>query len=100
MLRIPSLAVAGTLLLARSASAHNAASPLPPLAWAPLPHGTVRPEGWLQRQLRVQGDGALTLHHVWGGTAERQVPVIVSADPQQQAYCKDMLPGVFHFLVP
>ncbi len=50
--------------------------------------------------LRVQGDGALTLHHVWGGTAERQVPVIVSADSQQQAYCKDMLPGVFHFLVP
>jgi hypothetical protein len=34
-----------------------ASSPLPPLAYSPLAHGSVKPEGWLQRQLRVQGDG-------------------------------------------
>ena len=42
---------------AAAAAAHNAASPLPPMAWAPLPHGTVKPEGWLYRQLRIQADG-------------------------------------------
>ena len=45
----------GLLALALSAGAASAA--LPPLAWAPLPHGTLAPEGWLARQLRIQGDG-------------------------------------------
>lgn len=45
------------LALAHSACALNVASPLPPLAWAPLPHGTLQPEGWIFRQLKIQGDG-------------------------------------------
>ena len=32
------------------------ASPLPPLAWSALPHGTVTPTGWLARELRLQAD--------------------------------------------
>lgn len=44
-------------LAALAAAAASAASPLPPLAWQPLPYGTVSPEGWLARQLRIQGDG-------------------------------------------
>ena len=28
-----------------------------PLAWIPLPYGTVRPQGWLLRQLQIQGAG-------------------------------------------
>jgi hypothetical protein len=35
----------------------RASSQLAPLRWAPLPHGTVTPTSWLQRQLRIQGDG-------------------------------------------
>jgi hypothetical protein len=46
-----------TALLALSASAVAAASPLLPLAWTPLPHGTVAPEGWLRRQLEIQSEG-------------------------------------------
>lgn len=38
-------------------AAAAAQSSLKPLAWTPLAHGTVKPEGWLYRQLRVQGDG-------------------------------------------
>jgi hypothetical protein len=45
------------LLLSLSACAASAAAPLPPLAWAPLPHGTLAPEGWLARQLQIQGAG-------------------------------------------
>jgi len=52
-----SLALCAAALAAASAAAFNAASPLTPLAWAPLPHGTVAPEGWLYRQLRIQADG-------------------------------------------
>ena len=44
-------------LLAASAALASAASPLPPLAFSPLPHGTFQPEGWLYRQLRLQADG-------------------------------------------
>ena len=46
-----------SLCIVTAAVAAAAASPLPPLAWAPLSHGTVRPESWLFRQLRIQGDG-------------------------------------------
>lgn len=44
------------LPLALAACAFGA-SPLTPLAWAPLPHGTVFPSSWLARELRLQGDG-------------------------------------------
>ena len=45
------------VLAASLAGSATAASSLPPLAWAPLPYGTVSPGGWLARQLRIQGDG-------------------------------------------
>lgn len=44
-----------TLIASALASAARAA--LPPLAYAPLQHGTFQPEGWLYRQLRIQADG-------------------------------------------
>ena len=37
--------------------AAGARSSLRSLAWSPLPHGTVSPEGWLARQLQIQGNG-------------------------------------------
>lgn len=57
MMSARAFALALALALTRSASALNAGSPLPPLAWTPLPHGALRPEGWLRRQLRIQADG-------------------------------------------
>ena len=51
VLRLSALAVVA------SAPPAAAASALPPLAWAPLPYGTVAPEGWLLRQLQLQGQG-------------------------------------------
>ena len=44
-------------LLLASAGLAASASSLIPLAWTPLPYGTVTPGGWLARQLRIQGDG-------------------------------------------
>ena len=43
-------------LIASALSAAGRAA-LQPLAYAPLPHGTFQPEGWLFRQLRMQADG-------------------------------------------
>lgn len=56
--------------IAYLAAAASAASTLPPLAWTPLPHGTVTPTGWLARELRIQGDG-LSGHFTefWGPVA-------------------------------
>ena len=45
---------------AAAAAASAVAAPpgaLPPLAWAPLPHGTVKAESWLHRQLSIQSEG-------------------------------------------
>lgn len=44
-------------LVAVALCASTASALLPPLAYSPLPHGTVKPEGWLWRQLRIQADG-------------------------------------------
>ena len=49
-------AAAASLALA-AAAATTAAPQLLPLAWAPLPHGAVQPEGWLRRQLEIQSEG-------------------------------------------
>jgi hypothetical protein len=47
-----------------------AAAALPPLAWSPLPHGAVRPEGWLLRQLQIQGAGLSgNFQTFWGPVA-------------------------------
>ena len=55
--------VASALL---GASASLAAFPLKPLAWTPLPHGSVQPESWLWRQLRVQANGLSgAFAHFW-----------------------------------
>ena len=52
-------------------SACAAASSLRPLAWLPLPHGTVTPEGWLARQLRIQADGLSgAFPQFWGPIAD------------------------------
>ncbi len=42
---------------ARALLPKGAHKPLAPPAFRPLPLGEIRPEGWLQRQLRVQADG-------------------------------------------
>ncbi len=46
---------------------------LAPPAWAPLPLGSVRPGGWLLRQLRLQADGLSGhLDEFWPDVAESQ----------------------------
>lgn len=51
-------AVTSAAVAAASApAAAHAASPLLPLAWVPLGHGSVQPEGWLRRQLEIQSEG-------------------------------------------
>ena len=37
-----------------ASSSATSANTLLPLSWAPLPHGSVKPEGWLWRQLQIQ----------------------------------------------
>ena len=52
------------------AAAPLAAAALQPLAWRPLPHGAVRPEGWLFRQLQLQGAGLSgNFQAFWGPVA-------------------------------
>ena len=53
ILRMPRAFFAAVLC----AGAVQAASPLTPLVYSPLQHGTFTPEGWLYRQLRIQADG-------------------------------------------
>jgi hypothetical protein len=56
------------LLAALAATASAAAPPLRPLAYAPLPAGAVLPASWLQRELRLQGDGlGGELRRFWPG---------------------------------
>jgi hypothetical protein len=56
------------LLAALAAIASAAAPPLRPLAYAPLPAGAVLPASWLQRELRLQGDGlGGELRRFWPG---------------------------------
>jgi hypothetical protein len=49
--------VAAVTAVAAAAAAPVAAPTLVPLKYAPLPMGSVKPEGWLRRELRLQGDG-------------------------------------------
>ena len=51
------VAAAAAAVTPHAATPSAGASSLLPLAWSPLPHGTVSPGGWLARQLRIQGDG-------------------------------------------
>ena len=69
-------AVAGSGPGAPVLAAHGAAEPaegLAGLALRPLPLGTIRSEGWLRRQLRIQADG-LTGHldEFWPDVAQSQ----------------------------
>ena len=51
----------------------TAATGLAPLAYAPLPLGAVRPDGWLARQLRIQADGLSGhLDEFWPDVAQSQ----------------------------
>lgn len=54
------LAASALRVSASTKSSHAAAAHgrlLAPLAFTPLPLGTIRPTGWLSRQLRIQADG-------------------------------------------
>ena len=65
MIRVLSL-----VTLSVTSSSVFAKSSLPPLSWSPLPHGSVHPEGWLYRQLRIQGDGLSgNFENFWGPVA-------------------------------
>ena len=58
------------LLVLLAAAPLAAAAALLPLAWSPLPHGAVRPEGWLMRQLQLQGAGLSgNFAHFWAPVA-------------------------------
>ncbi len=59
---------------------------LNPTTFAPLPLGSVRPEGWLKRQLRIQANGISGKLDEFTALAKECIETVKSKEPEMKSY--------------